>query len=294
MIISALARPNFAKQKLWRVNSAIRAQRASSAWFSVFAKRTNMAKIISICNRKGGVGKTVTAVNLGAYLAALGKYVLLVDIDPQANASSGIGIIPDNLEKSIYHCLIGQVHPEEIVRKTEIFGYDILPSSFDLAGATVELVNFKDREYSLLKLLDKIRLNYDYIIIDCPPSLELLTVNGLVAAEKVVIPLQCEYYALEGLSQLLKAINLIQENLQEDLKTVGILLTMHDGNLKLAQQVRKEIRKNFPEYLLKTIIPKDVKLAEAPAFGKTIIQYDHKSKGARAYLQLAKEILGLE
>ena len=250
-----------------------------------------MAKIISVCNRKGGVGKTVTAVNLGAYLAALGKYVLLVDIDSQANATSGVGVIPDNLEKSIYHSLMEEVHPEEIIRKTRIFGYDILPSSFDLAGATVELVNLEDREYNLLKLLDKVRLNYDYIIIDCPPSLELLTINGLVAADEVIIPVQCEYYSLGGLNQLLHAINLIQKNLQGDLEVAGALLTMYDWKSKLAKQIKKEVQRNFPGYVFKTIIPRDVRLAEAPAFGKTILQYDHKSDGAAAYFQLAKEIV---
>ena len=253
-----------------------------------------MAKIISICNRKGGVGKTVTAVNLGAYLAALGKYVLLVDIDSQSNATSGVGINSDDLGKSIYHSLIGGVHPKEIIRKTKIFGYDVLPSSFDLAGATIELVNLEDREYNLLKLLDKVRLNYDYIIIDSPPSLELLTINGLVAADEVIIPVQCEYYSFEGLTQLLEAISLIQENLQGDLKVAGALFTMYDGEVKLAKQIRKEVRRNFPGRVFKTIIPKDIRLAEAPAFGKTILQYDHKSDGARAYLNLAKEIIRLE
>ncbi len=253
-----------------------------------------MAKVISICNRKGGVGKTVTAVNLGAYLAALGKYVLLVDIDPQANATSGVGINSENLEKSIYHSLIGEVHPKEIIRKTRIFGYDILPSSFDLAGATIEMVNLDDREYNLLKLIDKVRLNYDYVLIDCPPSLELLTINGLVASDEVIIPVQCEHYSLEGLNQFLKAINLIQENLQGDLKIAGALLTMHDRKIGLAELVRKEVQNKFPAYVFKTIIPRDVKLAEAPRFGKTIMQYNHKSDGAKAYLELAKEIIWLE
>ncbi len=253
-----------------------------------------MAKILSVCNRKGGVGKTATAVNLGAYLAALGKYVLLVDLDPQANATSGVGLIPENLEKSIYHALIDEVHPKEIIRKTRIFGYDILPASFDLAGATIELVGFEDREFTLLKLLDKIRLNYDYIIIDCPPSLELLTINGLVAANEVIIPVQCEYYSLEGLNQFLRAINLIQENLQGDLKIAGALLTMYDKKIRLAERVRKEVEQNFPSYVFRTVIPRDVKLAEAPGFGKTILQYDHKSDGAKAYLELAKEIIKLE
>lgn len=253
-----------------------------------------MAKVVSICNRKGGVGKTVTAVNLGVYLAALGKYVLLVDLDPQANATSGVGINSENLEKSIYHALIGEIHPKEIIRKTRIFGYDVLPSSFDLAGATIELVNLENREYNLLKLLDKVRLDYDYVIVDCPPSLELLTINGLVAADEVIIPVQCEYYSLRGLNQLLQAINLIQENLREDLKIAGALLTMHDGKIKLAEEVRKEVQRNFTGHVFKTIIPKDIKLAEAPGFGKTILQYDHKSDGARAYLNLAKEILQYE
>lgn len=253
-----------------------------------------MAKVVSICNRKGGVGKTVTAVNLGAYLAALGKFVLLVDLDPQANATLGVGVNSENLEKSIYHSLIGEIHPKEIIRKTRIFGYDVLPSSFDLAGATIELVNLEDREYTLLKLLDKVRLDYDYVIVDCPPSLELLTINGLVAADEVIIPVQCEYYSLKGLNQLLQAINLIRENLREDLKIAGALLTMHDGKIKLAEEVRKEVQRNFTGHVFKTIIPKDIKLAEAPGFGKTILQYDHKSDGAKAYLNLAKEILRYE
>jgi len=253
-----------------------------------------MAKIVSICNRKGGVGKTATAVNLGAYLSALGKNVLLVDTDPQANATSGVGINPGNLEKSIYHSLIGEVAPQQIIKKTRIFGFDILPSSFDLAGATVELVNFKNREYNLFKLLDKIRLDYDYIIIDCPPSFELLTINGLAASDEVIIPVQCEYSSLKGLSQLLEAINLIQENLRGDLKVAGVLLTMYDRKIKMARQIKKAVKRDFPLPVFKTIIPRDIRLAEAPGFNKTILQYDYNSKGARAYFQLAKEILNLE
>ena len=253
-----------------------------------------MAKIISICNRKGGVGKTATAVNLGAYLAALGKFTLLVDIDPQANATSGVGITVDGFGKSIYHSLIDGVHLEEIIKKTRILGFDILPSSFDLAGATIELVNTEEREYALLKLLDRIRLNYDYIIIDCPPSLELLTINGLVAADEVIIPVQCEYYALKGLNQLLEAINLIKENLQGDLKIAGTLLTMYDKRIKFNRLIKRKIQRTFPEHIFKAIIPEDIKLAEAPSFGKTILQYAHGSDGARAYLQLAREIINLE
>lgn len=253
-----------------------------------------MAKVISICNRKGGVGKTVTAVNLSAYLAALGKYVLLVDVDPQANATSGLGIIPDNLEKSIYHSLIGRVHPEEIIKSTKIFGYHLLPSSFDLAGATIELIELEDREFSLLKILDDIRIKYDYIIIDCPPSLELLTINGLVASDEVIIPVQCEYYSLDGLNQLLKAIDLIRRNLKSDLRVRGILLTMYDKKVKLAKYVKEKVQRQFFGRVFKTIIPKDYKLAEAPGLGKTILQHDHKSEGAKAYLQLAKEVIATE
>jgi len=253
-----------------------------------------MAKIISVCNRKGGVGKTATAVNLSAYLAALGKRVLLVDIDPQSNASSGVGIVSENLKYSVYHSLIGQAHPGDIIRKTRIFGLDILPSSFDLAGATIEMVQIEGREFVLLNMLDKIRLAYDYLIIDCPPSLELLTINGLVAADEVIIPVQCEYYSLQGLNQLMQAINLIQQNLQSDLKIGGVLLTMYDRKIDLGRQVKKEVKRNFSGYIYKTIIPKDVKLAEAPSFGKTILQHDYKSNGARAYFKLAKEIINLE
>ncbi len=253
-----------------------------------------MAKIISICNRKGGVGKTTTAVNLGAYLAALGKYVLLVDLDPQANATSGIGHDPNCLEKSIYHCLIEEIHPHQILRRTRIYGYNILPSTFDLAGATIELVNLNSREYVLSKLLDKIRLDYDYIIIDCPPSLELLTINGLVAADEIIIPVQCEYYSLEGLEQLIKAINLIKQNLKEDLKVAGVLLTMLDKKEKFTKKIKKAVQKKYPGYIFNTIIPKDSKIAEAPSFGRTILQYDHNSKGAKSYLNLAKEIIKLE
>ncbi len=239
-----------------------------------------MAKVISICNRKGGVGKTATAVNLGAYLAALGKYVLLVDIDPQANATLGLGIDPENLQKSVYHSLIDGVYPRDIIKKTRIFGFDILPSSFDLAGATVELVNFKNREFVLFNVLDKIRLDYDYILIDSPPSLELLTLNALVAADEVIVPVQCEYYSFKGLNQLLGAIKLIQENLRPELKLGGVLLTMYD--------------KKFSKHLFRTIIPRDDKLAIAPKLRKTILQYDHRSKGAKAYLKLAKEIISFE
>lgn len=253
-----------------------------------------MAKIICVCNQKGGTAKTTSSVNLGAYLAAMGRYALLVDLDPQANATSGLGINFENLERSIYHSLIGGLLPEDTIRKTGIFGFDILPSSPDLAGATVELVTMDNREFQLYEVLKRIRTNYDYILIDCPPSLCLLTVNGLVAAEEVIIPVQCEYYALEGLSQLLKTIELIKNNLNPNLNVMGALLTMYDRRSNLSRQVRKEVERNFPGRVFETIIPRNIRLAEAPSFGKTILQFDSSGKGAKAYRQLAEEIIKLE
>ncbi|MFH0852304.1 MAG: AAA family ATPase [bacterium] len=253
-----------------------------------------MAKIIAFVNQKGGVGKTTSAVNLAAYLAAFGKYVLLVDLDPQANATAGLGFEPEGLDKNLYHSLIGQSSPQELVRKTNIFGYEIIPASGDLAGAAVELVPLENREFRLWNMLHAIRTNYDYIIIDSPPSLGLLTINGLVAADELIIPVQTEYYALEGLGQLLKTVNLIQENLGKDLKIKGALLTMFDKRNKLSQQVAKEVRLHFPGYVFETQIPRCVRLGEAPSFGKTILQHDASSKGGKAYRQLAEEILRME
>lgn len=253
-----------------------------------------MAKIIALVNQKGGTGKSTTATALPPYLAAMGKYVLLVDFDPQGNATSGLGINPENLKESVYHVIIDGLHPGAVLKRTGIFGFDLLPASQDLAGATVELVNLENREYKLYEALNKIRTNYDYILIDCPPSLGLLTVNGLVAADEVLIPVQCEYYSLEGLGQLLKTVQLIQENLQKDLKITGALLTMYDRRNKLSRQVKKEVLRNFPGYVFEAVIPRNISLAEAPSFGKTIFQYDPQSKGAKAYRQLAEEIINLE
>jgi len=253
-----------------------------------------MAQIISLVNQKGGVGKTTTAVNLLSYLAALGKYVLLVDIDPQANATSGIGVDPQKVPLNLYHSLIGGLLPEEIIRRTALFGYDVMPAAPDLAGATVELVTLPSREYKLYELLRRVRTNYDYVLVDCPPSLGLLTINGLVAADEVIIPVQCEYYALEGLGQLLKTIELVRDNLERGLKIKGALLTMYDRRNKLSRQVKKEMERNFAGHVFEAVIPRCIKLAEAPSFGQSIIQYDPHSQGAKAYRRLAQEIVSLD
>ena len=253
-----------------------------------------MAKIIGIVNQKGGTGKTTTSVNLGGYLAAMGKYVLMVDVDPQANATSGLGFDPAVLEKGLYHGLVGEAFPEDLIRKTNLFGYDIIPATPDLAGATVDLVNMSNREFRLYEALRRIRTNYDYIFIDCPPSLGLLTINCLVAAEEIIIPVQCEYYSLEGLGQLLKTVELVKENLGTDIKIRGALLTMYDKRNRLARQIVKEMRQHFPGHVFEAIIPRCVKLAEAPSHGKVILQYDPWSRGAKAYKQMAEEVLNLE
>ncbi|MEK7197957.1 MAG: AAA family ATPase [Patescibacteria group bacterium] len=253
-----------------------------------------MAKIIAITNQKGGVGKSTTSINLSAYLAALGKYVLLVDLDPQANATIGLGIDSKKIDKHIYHCLAKFLEPDEIIRKTGLFGYDLLPAAPALAGAAVELVNLERREWRLYDLLRKIRTNYDYIIVDSPPSLGLLTLNGLVAAEEVIIPVQCEYFALEGLGQLLETIELIRDNLGRELKIKGALLTMYDKRQRLSQDVVKEVRKNFPGFVFSAVIPRSVVLAEAPSFGKTILQHAPLSVGGYAYRELAQEIINLD
>ncbi len=253
-----------------------------------------MARIISLVNQKGGVSKTTSSINVCAYLAALGKYVLLVDIDPQGNASSGIGVNTQTIPVNLYHSLVGGLLPEEVIRQTGLFGFDVMPAAPDLAGASIELVGEDNREFKLYELLRRIRTNYDYILIDCPPSLGLLTVNGLVAADEVIIPVQCEYYALEGLGQLLRTIELVQENLDSPIKVKGALMTMYDRRNRLSRQVRKEMERNFEGHVFETIIPRCVKLAEAPSFGQSILQYNPHSKGAKAYKQLAQEIINLD
>lgn len=252
-----------------------------------------MARIISICNQKGGVGKSSVATNLPVFIAALGKRVLLVDIDPQANATLSLGLHPRSLPLSIYHALAGQVSPSAIIRKSPFFGYEIMPASPDLAGSTVELVTTSNREFKLQQLLEKVSESYDFVIIDSPPSLGLLTINALCASKEVLIPVQCEYLALEGLEQLLNTINLVKNNLGQDLKITGALLTMYNRNNKLSREVAKEVRRNFPGYVFDTVIPRQVSLAEAPKFGKTILQYAPTSQAAKAYRELAEELIQL-
>ncbi len=252
-----------------------------------------MARIITICNAKGGVGKTTTSTSLCAYLAAMGKYVLLVDMDAQANATVGLGINIKEHDSNVYHALVDDQNPEVLIKKTSILGFDILPAAPSLAGATVELVSMDERETRLRKVLNSVRTNYDYIIIDSPPSLSLLTVNALAASERVVIPVQCEYYALEGLGQLLGTIELIRNSINPDLQVLGVLLTMYDRRSQLSNQVMNEVHKNFPGRVFDAVIPRTVSLAEAPSFGKTIMQFDPDSKAAKAYRQLAEEIIRL-
>ncbi|SRR6056297_781652 len=250
-----------------------------------------MGKIISIVNQKGGVGKTTTAINLGAYLANLGKQVLLVDIDPQANATSGLGIEVNNLEAGIYEVLLDAKPVGRVIKKTRQTGYEVLPANPALAGAGVELVQMEEREWRLSKILQEIKNDYDYIIIDGPPSLGLLTVNSLVAAEEILIPIQSEYYSLEGLGQLLETIDLVRENLKPDLKVKGAVVTMYDKRNRLSGLVMNELRDHFPHQIFETVIPRNVRLAESPSFGKTIYYYDKNSKGAQAYEKLAREII---
>lgn len=253
-----------------------------------------MANIIAVVNQKGGVGKTTTAVNLSSYLAASGKLVLLVDLDPQANASSGLGIDHRQLEKGVYEAIIGAAQMREIIVSTNVEGLKVAPSTAALAGAAVELVGVERREFRLGDALMEVRNGYDYVIIDCPPSLGLLTINGLTAAERVLIPVQAEYYALEGLSQLLQTIELVKINLRPDLDVLGAVLTMFDPRNKLANDVLNELYKFFPNKIFRAVIPRNVRLAEAPSFGKPIAHYDPWSKGAKAYERLAKEIIDLE
>jgi len=250
-----------------------------------------MARIISIANQKGGVGKTTTAVNMGASLAAAEKTVLVVDLDPQSNATSGLGLNPSDFPAGSYEVLIGAVQADKAITGTALDFLDVIPASRDLAGAEVELVDADRREARLRDALGTVRDRYDYIVIDCPPSLGLLTLNALCAADAVIVPLQCEYYALEGLSRLLETIGILREQLNPSLEIDGILLTMYDARNNLSDQVAREVRQNFDGRVFDTIIPRNVRLSESPSFGKPALLYDVKSKGTQRYLEFAREYL---
>ncbi len=252
-----------------------------------------MGKIISICNQKGGTGKTTSAINLAAYLALAEKNTLLIDLDPQANTTSGLGIDKHSIKKSTYHVLLEAVEIKEIFVSTQIPHLFLAPSNLDLTGAEIELVSVLGREYRLKKALEKERGNFDFIFIDSPPSLGLLTINGLCAADSVLIPVQCEYYALEGLTQLLNTINLVKNNLNPNLTIEGVLLTMADFRTNLAKEVIQEVRNHFYEKTYQTVIPRNIRLTEAPSFGKPIALYDKDSLGAQKYEELTQEILGI-
>ncbi len=250
-----------------------------------------MARIIAIANQKGGVGKTTTAVNLSSCLAAAEFRTCLIDMDPQANSTSGVGIDKTTVEISIYDALIGSRSLNEIILPTQMKYLNLVPSSISLVGAEVELVNLMSREMRLKNLVKEINDDFDYIVIDCPPSLGLLTINTLTASQSIIIPIQCEYYALEGLSQLVNTINLVKENLNPKLEIEGVLLTMYDGRLNLSKQVSDEVRKHFHSKVYNTVISRNVRLSEAPSFGKPIILYDVLSTGAENYMSLTKEVL---
>lgn len=250
-----------------------------------------MGRIIAIANQKGGVGKTTTAINLAASLAALEKKVLIVDSDPQANATSGIGIDTRKISNTVYDCLIDGKEPGEALMKCEVDNLSILPSNIDLVGAEIEMLERPEREKIMKKVLKKIENDYDYILIDCSPSLGLLTVNALAASHSVIIPVQCEYFALEGLGKLLNTIKIIQNNLNPELEIEGFLLTMYDSRLRLSNQVAEEVNKHFQQMVFKTIIQRNVKLSEAPSFGQPAILYDADSRGTVNYLSLANELI---
>ena len=247
-----------------------------------------MGKIIAVVNQKGGVGKTTTAVNLAAALGESGLKVLLCDFDPQANATSGLGVDKRKAKYSVYHVLIGQVSVREAAVKTKYA--DVLPSGADLAGAAIELIGVPDREFQLKKALDAVKQEYDAILIDCPPSLELLTLNGLCAADSILVPVQCEYFALEGLSDLMNTLRIVKRRLNPNLEIFAVALTMYDGRTNFCAQVAEEVRRHFPGKVLRTVIPRNIRLAEAPSHGIPVIDYDKHSRGAVAYRQMADEV----
>ena len=253
-----------------------------------------VGKVMAVANQKGGVGKTTTAINLSAWLAMLGRRILLVDIDPQGNATSGLGINKEELTGCIYNLLLGEEAVDTIKIKHVLDKLDLIPASIELAGAEIEMVGLEDRERLLSQVLHPEKTYYDYIVVDCPPSLGLLTINALVAADSVIVPLQCEYYALEGLGQLMNTINLVSRNMNRELELEGVVLTMFDGRTNLSIQVVDEVKKFFRDKVYRSIIPRNVRLSEAPSHGKPVMLYDKRSRGAELYQELAREVMGVE
>ena len=253
-----------------------------------------MGRIIAIANQKGGVGKTTTAINLSACLAEKGQRVLAIDMDPQGNMTSGLGLDKDSIEKNIYDLMIGESDVKEVLQKDALDNLDVIPTSIDLSAAEIELIGVEDKEYIIKNAIEKIKDNYDYVIIDCPPSLNMLTINAMTTADSVLVPIQCEYYALEGLSQLIHTVELVKERLNPVLEIEGVVFTMYDARTNLSLQVVENVKDNLQQNIYKTIIPRNIRLAEAPSYGMPINLYDSKSAGADSYMRLADEVMNRE